>query len=120
MQDPPRTITRRQYYSQVQSLFDPIGLLAPVLLKAKILLRHTWEGDCSELKWDDPLPGSLVKQMVEFFIELHDLEQQEFPRSLWPNEEVVGNPDLVVFSDGSLLAFGTTAYIRWKLKSGDW
>ena len=24
----------------------------------------------------------------------------------------------IIFSDGALLAFGTAAYIRWKLKSG--
>ena len=111
MRDPPKVLTRRQYYSQVQSLFDPIGLLAPVLLKAKILLRSTWEGECSELRWDDPLPGCLVRQMIQFFIELHDLESLEFPRSLWPKEDVVGSPDLVVFSDGSVLAFGATAYV---------
>ena len=44
---PPKIITRRQYYSQIQSLFDPIGLLAPVLLTAKLLLRRTWEGKCA-------------------------------------------------------------------------
>ena len=39
MTNPPLSITRRQYYSQVQSLFDPIGLLSPVLLRSKILLK---------------------------------------------------------------------------------
>ena len=29
---PPQSISRRQYYSLIQSLFDPIGLLSPVLL----------------------------------------------------------------------------------------
>ena len=27
LEDPPTVITRRQFYSQIQSLFDPIGLL---------------------------------------------------------------------------------------------
>ena len=120
LQDPPKSITRREYYSQVQSLFDPMGLLAPVLLKAKILLRKTWEGNCSKLKWDDPLPSELVKLMVDFFVELHDLEAVEFPRSLFPRENVVGGPELVVFSDGSVLAYGSVAYIRWKVDSGSW
>ena len=46
------------------------------------------------------------------------LKHVEFPRSLWPAEEVVGLPSLVVFSDGSVLAFGACAYIRWQLASG--
>ena len=28
---PPKSISRRQYYSVIQSLFDPIGFLSPVL-----------------------------------------------------------------------------------------
>ena len=58
--------------------------------------------------------------MIEFFLQLFELERLEFPRSLWPSEGVQGNPELVVFSDGSVLAFGTAVYIRWKLKSGTW
>ena len=115
---PPKVITRRQYYSQIQSLFDPIGLLAPVLLTAKLLLRRTWEGECAHLGWDDPLPDALVRDMIDYLIELFDLEELEFSRSIWPDVETVGDPDLVCFSDGSELAFGATIYIRWHLKSG--
>ena len=98
---PPAIITRRQYYSQIQSLFDPIGLLAPVMLSAKLLLRKTWEGSCAALSWDDPLPKNLVDEIVAYFLELFDLDELEFPRSIWPREEIVGKPDLVCFSDGS-------------------
>ena len=120
LNSPPKSMSRRQYYSQVQSLFDPIGLLAPVLLRAKMLLRKTWEDECSLLKWDDPLPAALVVEMVHFFIELFELEDLEFPRSLWPMEDVIGRPDLVIFSDGSVVAFGAVAYVRWRLTSGKW
>ena len=34
---PPTTITRRQYYSNVQALFSPAGILVPILLRGKIL-----------------------------------------------------------------------------------
>jgi len=120
VRNPPRSISRRQYYSQIQSLFDPIGLLSPVLLKSKILLRRTWEGECAKLTWDESLPEDLVQEIVAFFIELFKLQEIVFPRSLWPKEEVMGNPELIVFSDGSVMAFGTVAYIRWQLKSREW
>ena len=80
----------------------------------------TWENECSSLKWDDPLPDSLKTLMIEFFIQLFDLEGVEFLRSLWLREDTAGSPELVVFSDGSTLAFGTAVYIRWKLVSGGW
>jgi len=36
-----QSITKRQYYSIVQSLFDPISLPSPVLLQGKMILRKT-------------------------------------------------------------------------------
>ena len=33
---PPKSISRRQYYSVVQSLFDPIGFLSPLLLRDQV------------------------------------------------------------------------------------
>ena len=78
MMSPPSVITRRQYYSQVQALFDPTGFLAPVLLRGKILLRKTWEVPNNELGWDDCLPPDLMKEMIDFFIELHELEDLEY------------------------------------------
>ena len=81
----------------------------------------TWEGESAKLKWDDPLPQDLVANMVAFFLELLELEKLEFPRSLWPVEDVTGKPDLVVFSDGSVLAYGAVVYVTWRLlQEGFW
>ena len=67
------------------------------------------------------LPATLVKEIVSFFIELFELESLVFPRSLMPkNEETIGKPELVIFSDGSVAAFGAVVYIRWKLRTGKW
>ena len=51
---------------------------------------------------------------------MFDLEDLEFPRSIWPSEETEGKPDLIIFSDGSILAYGAVVYIRWRLKNGKW
>ena len=61
--NPPEYISRRQYYSQVQALFDPTGFLSPVLLQGKILLRMTWESECKELGWHDRLPKSVTEAL---------------------------------------------------------
>ena len=62
-----------------------------------------------------------MKDIIAFFVELFELEKISFPRSLWPRDaEVEGQPDLVLFSDGSTLAFGSVAYIRWRLNTGRW
>ena len=62
--NPPTVLSGRQYYSQIQALFDPTDFLAPVLLKGKILLRKTWEDPCNQLGWDDCLPKELVEEIM--------------------------------------------------------
>ena len=110
-------LTRRMLLSNVQSIFDPLGLLAPILLRAKLLLRETWSSS-TQVGWDDLLPDAQAESWMSFLSSLLSLGDLRFQRSLWPVGDVVGEPMLVVFSDGSLLAFGAAAYIRWELKSG--
>ena len=110
-------LNRRELLSNVHSIFDPPGLLAPVLLQPKLLMRESWTGP-NPVGWDDLLPESQCERWIEFLTDFLSLGELSFPRSLWPEGEVVGLPVLIVFSDGSLLAFGAVAYIRWELKAG--
>ena len=109
-------VTRRVMLSNVMAVFDPIGFLSPLILEAKLLLRESW---CvPDIGWDDPLPPEQVSRWVSLLTSLLELKSLQFPRSLWPDEEVVGSPILIIFSDGSKLAYGAVAYIRWQLQSG--
>ena len=40
-----------------------------------------------------------------------------FPRYLWPEEEVVGYPILIIFTNSAALPFGTVDYMGWRLVS---
>ena len=102
--------------SNVHRIFDPMGLLIPLLLQSKLLMRATWIE--KDIGWDDLLPEELRSQWLSFLASLLSLGEVAFPRSLWPEDEVVGLPILIVFTDGSTLAFGAAAYIRWRLLSG--
>ena len=84
-----------------------MGLLTPVLLESKLLMRELWNH--KDIGWDDSLPPDLRKRWMSFLSSLLKLQDVEFEKSLWPQEEVTGLPLLVVFSDGSLLAFGAVA-----------
>ena len=113
---PNLVLTRRVLLSNIARIFDPIGFLTTVLLQAKILMRESWCGQ--KVGWDDPLPADQHQRWIDFLFSLLSLGDIYFSRSLWPQEEVVGLPTLVIFSDGSVQAFGAAAYIHWKLKSG--
>ena len=113
---PSAVLTRRTLLSNIHRIFDPLGLLIPLLLQGKLLLRATWND--KSIGWDDLLPEELREQWKSFLSSLLSLGDVTFPRSLWPDEDVVGLPSLVIFTDGSVSAYGAVAYIRWKLSSG--
>ncbi|XP_058448908.1 uncharacterized protein LOC131428867 [Malaya genurostris] len=48
--EPP---TKRTILSDISKLFDPLGLIAPVVVRAKILMQELWLLSCG---WDDPVP----------------------------------------------------------------
>ena len=108
----PKDLTRRMVLSQVNGIYDPIGLLCPFVLKAKILLRDITSVGAG---WDEPLPEEVRAKWLSFFTEMFNLNAIAFPRSLTPLN-AIREPVLVIFSDASKLAFGACAYIRWKTK----
>ena len=110
----PEAFTRRKVLQQVMAIYDPLGLLSPFTLKAKILLRKTWE---IKLGWDDELPPCLYQSWTHFFKELFDIQQINFPRCTKP-KDAVGDPWLVLYSDGSEVAYGCVAYVRWSCENG--
>ena len=100
---------------QVMMIFDPLGFVCPFTLLGKIYLRETWS---QKLGWDDQLPTELRVNWVLFFSSLFDLEYLSLDRCLRPPNSL-GQPWLLVFSDGSDFAYGFAAYIRWQLDNGD-
>ena len=111
----PVVLTRRIVLEQVMSIFDPLGLLSPFTLQAKLNLRETW---ARKLDWDDPLPPNLRHKWLQFFSSMFQIESLKFDRSLRP-PDAIGDPWLILFSDGSDLAYGAAAYIRWQLNNGN-
>lgn len=101
----PIILTRRIVMAQVMTIFDPQGLIAPVTITARFLLRKTWS---LKIGWDDDLGSDLRNEWLEFFKRLYDVSNLTFRRCLRP-EGVIGNPQLIIFSDGSDIAYGAAA-----------
>lgn len=53
--------------------------------------------------------------MKLFKDDLFTVKDMEFPRCVKPNN-AVGDPTLIVFSDGNKYAYGTCAYVWWRME----
>ena len=112
----PSPLTKRQVLSQVNGVYDPMGLMSPFTVRAKILLRKLW-GQEKKLGWDDPIHEHLRQEWETFFADLFQLEEVRVQRCIKPPMSV-GDPELVIFSDASTEAYGAVAYVRWLLTDG--
>ena len=109
-------VTRRNIVKILNRIFDPMGLLASFIVKCKIVLRDVY-ATCSGLGWDDPVPKHLETEWKKILLEIPEIANLSFHRSITP-ENATGNPQLIIFSDGSKSAFGAVAYARWKISGG--
>lgn len=49
-------VTKRSISSVIATIYDPLGLLAPVIVRAKILLQRVWS---LKVDWNESLPSNL-------------------------------------------------------------
>ena len=107
--------TKRRCLSLTCSIFDPVGLLTPVTVTAKIVLRKIWASK-PLIDWDHALPDELQAEWNKFRQSLLYVKGLKFHRSIRPENGT--SPVLVMFSDGSKNAYGTVAYVRWETPDG--
>lgn len=101
-------LTKRSILSDVAKLFDPNSWIAPVTIKAKILLQSLW---LTGLYWDDKLPTDLINNWSDYRGQLKTLEKLKIPR--WLQSAPVGQSlQLHCFTDASIQAYAAVVYLR--------
>jgi len=109
-------ITKRIILSQVSSLFDPLGLISPVLIKARILFQ---EATRLKTEWDDPLPPHLLDRWNNWSESLKQLSSFRVPRCVKLRRFDSGVCELHHFSDASSAAYGCCSYLRCTSEMGE-
>ncbi|KAK5928662.1 hypothetical protein CgunFtcFv8_013710 [Champsocephalus gunnari] len=104
-----KPITRRGILSMVSSIFDPLGILAPVVLSAKMILQDLYR---RELGWDDIIPAAAAQEWNNWLKELCNLEEFKVDRCLKPVDfGEVTSAQLHHFADASEDGYGTVTYL---------
>lgn len=106
-----KPFTKRGVLSVINSLFDPLGFVQPVIIGGKIFLRQMTSSP--GLGWDDELPEDLAPAWDAWRKSLVALEQLQIPR---PYTHVSSTEsrrrELHVYADASQQAIGAVAYLR--------
>ena len=109
-------LTKRNFLKTIATLFDPVGFLAPFIIRAKILLQEMWT---AWMDRDDLFLGDLASEGCKWFKELEDLPTVKVPRCLrLEQEEEMLSQTLHTFGDASQDTYGAVVYSRTTYKSG--
>ena len=75
--------TKRKCLSAAAKIYDPLGLITPFILRARLFIQTLWE---FEQGWDENLPDTMTKSWIEWFHELKDLPKIQIQRCLKTKE----------------------------------
>uniref|UniRef100_A0A182PWX4 DUF5641 domain-containing protein n=1 Tax=Anopheles epiroticus TaxID=199890 RepID=A0A182PWX4_9DIPT len=110
MQSEPET--KRSILSSIAQLFDPLGIISPVTVTAKIIMQSLWR---LKLNWDETVPDGIQKKWRQFRTQLPELQNFHYLKQLTVMHRVSRQPkqlavgDLVIIKDEQLPA------VQWPL-----
>ncbi|XP_055542583.1 uncharacterized protein LOC129728193 [Wyeomyia smithii] len=111
-------ITKRIILSDASRIFDPLGIVGPVVIQAKLFIQNLWKLQCS---WDDPISHEMQEYWLEYRRNLAALDDILVPRWIGVGGET-WNLDQSLefhgFCDASEKAYGACIYLRTVTKSG--
>ncbi|XP_066244730.1 uncharacterized protein [Euwallacea similis] len=107
-------VTKRTILAGTAQIFDPLGLLAACIIKAKILLQALW---LEKLSWDEAVPTSIHTAWEQFRNQLVRLNTLRIPRCVLCRGAI--NVQIHGFSDSSEAAYGGCIYLRSVDENGD-
>ena len=101
------SFTKRSILSEVAKLYDPMGWLAPAVVKAKILLQSLRQ---PRLEWDEEVSKETREAWKEIRQQLPCLDVIRLSRFLLTSPHT--RLELHAFSDASELAYSAVVYAR--------
>ncbi len=101
--------TKAQLLSIVASIFDPLGLVAPITITGMMIFQ---QANRIKINWKQQLPQDLNSMMISWVESLLNISTLHFPRCIKPQAFDVGSVELHAFCDSSERAYGCCFYLR--------
>lgn len=105
--------TKRTILSDISRIYDPLGFLAPIVLKAKHLIQKLW---LSKTDWDEAPSPIICETWQHLKEELPLLMLLEIPR--YQLSQDINRLEIHGFADASEVAYAASVYFRVEHKSG--
>ena len=116
--NPPRDVvyTKRGFSKKLAMLFEPLQMLAPLTVRARMAVRETW---LLGFGWDDEFPSDFKKTCQEWFSQVPELPGLQVPRYYRVAEKNVADTSIYTMVDAPLLAYAAVSFVRNKFEDGE-
>ena len=105
-----KPLSHRGILSTISSVYDPLGIVSPVILCGKLILQDLCR---KNVEWDDPVPEEILPRWERWRNELPLLEDVSVQRCFKPpGFEKVVQSEVHSFSDASQSGIGQVSYLR--------
>lgn len=101
------SITKRHVVSEVARIYDPLGFLAPMVVKMKVFIQRLW---VLQKGWDEKLNENEIEQWLKITREFTSSQSIKITRCLQPNHSI--RIEMHGFADASEVAYGACVYLR--------
>ncbi|XP_043505316.1 uncharacterized protein LOC122526172 [Polistes fuscatus] len=106
--------TKRRILSEIAKIYDPLGLLGPIVLTAKILIQDCWK---TKVDWDESVPNVLHSSWTKFAEQLTLVDNLTIERRLTADN--YSESQIHGFCDASQVGYGGSLYVRSRDRVGN-
>ncbi|GFX37826.1 uncharacterized protein TNCV_3116741 [Trichonephila clavipes] len=92
---------------EIARLYDPLGLIGPIVTKAKIFIQELWK---IKLDWSEQLPLDAMEEWMNFYQKLSKINNFKIPRCILLPATI--RIEIHGFSDASERAYAVVVYIN--------
>ncbi|XP_045457220.1 uncharacterized protein LOC123667312 [Melitaea cinxia] len=102
-----RNDSKRDILSYISKFYDPLGLIGPIFVHAKVIMQKLW---ATNTGWDSTPPDDIRHTWVNFTKSLTQMEPLSITRCVKLSNSIT--TQLIGFADASSVAYGCCLYLR--------